>query len=186
MALWSLAARAGIPAARSALSFLSKLRKPPRTGLITLFRGESFPPRNLEAAKSTARHFNTTLANIKKDTLSGQWYTPNPRHARAYASGLFSKVKKVNVTPAELAAFHRYKNLVNKTNVKWSEAARMGRPFKQRVTTSPHHVIIPRYKLKQLPSTTDWLVKDKLARYLASLKSQMGLKQGGLARILEV
>ena len=186
MALWSLAARAGIPAARSALSFLSKLRKPPRTGGITLFRGESFPPRNLEAAKSTAKHFGTTLDKIKKDTLSGQWYTPNYDHARAYASGLFSKVKKVNVTPAELAAFHRYKNLVNRTNVKWSEAARMGRPFKQRVTTSPHHVIIPRYKLKQLPSTTDWFVKDKLAKYIASLKSQMGLKHGGLARILEV
>ena len=90
MALWSLAARAGIPAARSALRFLSKLKKPPKTGGITLFRGESFPPRNLDVAKSTARHFNTTLANIKKDTLSGQWYTPNPEHARAYASGLFS------------------------------------------------------------------------------------------------
>ena len=186
MALWSLAARAGIPAARSALRFLSKLKKPPKTGGITLFRGESFPPRNLEAAKSTAKHFGTTLDKIKKDTLSGQWYTPNPRHARAYASGLFSKVKKVNVTPAELAAFHRYKNLVNKTNVKWSEAARMGRPFKQRVTTSPHHVIIPRYKLNQLPSTSDYFIKDKLAKYLASLKSQMGLKHGGLAGILEV
>ena len=186
MALWSLAARAGIPAARRAMSFLSKLKKPPKTGGITLFRGESFPPRNLEAAKSTAKHFGTTLDKIKKDTLSGQWYTPNYDHARAYASGLFSKVKKVNVTPAELAAFHKYKRLVNKTNVKWSERARMGLPFKQRVTTSPHHVIIPRYKLNQLPSTTDWLVKDKLAKYLASLKSQMGLKHGGLARILEV
>ena len=186
MSLFKLATRIGIPSARNAMSFLSKLRTTPKTGGITLFRGESFPPRNLEAAKSTAKHFGTTLDKIKKDTLSGQWYTPNYDHARAYASGLFSKVKKVNVTPAELAAFHRYKNLVNRTNVKWSEAARMGRPFKQRVTTSPHHVIIPRYKLKQLPSTTDWLVKDKLARYLASLKSQMGLKHGGLARILEV
>ena len=185
MALWSLAARAGIPAARSALRFLSKLKKPPSGG-ITLFRGESFPPRNLDVAKSTARHFNTTLANIKKDTLSGQWYTPNPEHARAYASGLFSKVKKIKVTPKELAAFHKYKRLVNRTNVKWSERARMGLPFKQNVTTSPHHVIVPRYKLKELPSTSDWLVKDKLAKYLASLKSQMGLKHGGLARILEV
>ena len=120
MALWSLAARAGIPAARRAMSFLSKLKKPPKTGGITLFRGESFPPRNLEAAKSTAKHFGTTLDKIKKDTLSGQWYTPNYDHARAYASGLFSKVKKVNVTPAELAAFHKYKRLVNKTNVKFT------------------------------------------------------------------
>jgi len=184
--LWSLAARAGIPAARSALRFLSRLKKPPKTGGISLFRGESFPARNLSAAKDTARHFNTTLANIKKDTLSGQWYTPNPEHARAYASGLFSKVKKIKVTPKELAAFYRYKRLVNRTNVKWSERARMGLPFKQSVTTSPHHVIVPRYKLKQLPSTSDYLIKDKLAKYIANLRETMGLKHGGLAGILEV
>ena len=185
MALFSLAARAGIPAARSAMRFLSKLKKPSGGG-ISLFRGESFPPRNLDAAKSAAKYFNTTVAKIKKDKLYGQWYTPNPDHARAYASGLFSKVKKINVTPKELAAFYKYKRLVNRTNVKWSERARMGLPYKQRVTTSPHHVIVPRYKLKELPSTSDWLVKHKLAKYIASLKSQMGLKHGGLARILEV
>jgi len=42
MALWSLAARAGIPAARSALRFLSRLKKP-KGGGITLFRGEPVP-----------------------------------------------------------------------------------------------------------------------------------------------
>jgi len=49
-----------------------------------------------------------------------------------------------------------------------------------------HQFVVPRYKLKQLPSTSDYFMKDKLARYIASLKSQMGLKHGGLARILEV
>ena len=180
MALWSLAARAGIPAARSAMRFLSKMKKPSGGG-ISLFRGESFPPRNLDAAKSAAKYFNTTVAKIKKDKLYGQWYTPNPDHARAYASGLFSKVKKINVTPKELASFYKYKNIINKQNRMFSN-----RPFKRNITTSPHHVIVPRYKLKELPSTSDWLVKDKLAKYIASLKSQMGLKHGGLARILEV
>ena len=174
MALWSLAARAGIPAARSALRFLSKLKKPPSGG-ITLFRGESFPPRNLDVAKSTARHFNTTLANIKKDTLSGQWYTPNRDHARSYAAGLFSKLKEVKITPKELAAFYRYKDKVNKTNVKFSRAAQMGRPFKQRITESPAHVIIPRYKLKTLPSTKDWLIKEKLRNRLYGIRSLLGI-----------
>jgi len=179
--LWSLAARAGIPAARSALRFLSRLKTPPKTGGISLFRGESFPQRNLSAAKDSAKYFNTTLAKMKKDTLSGQWYTPNPEHARAYASGLFSKVKKINVTPKELAAFYRYKNRINKQNVMFSNM-----PVRRSVTTSPHHVIVPRYKLKQLPSTSDYLVKDKLKMYLANLRETMGLKHGGLARILEV
>jgi len=39
MALFSLAARAGIPAARSALRFLSKMKKPSGGG-IAVFRGE--------------------------------------------------------------------------------------------------------------------------------------------------
>ena len=136
----------------------------PRLGknLITLFRGESFPQRNIKSMKRTAKYFNTTLDKMKKDTLSGQWYTPNPDHAKSYAAGLFSKVKEVKVTPKELAAFYRYKDKVNKTNVKFSRAAQMGRPFKQRITESPHHVIVPRYKLKTLPSTTDWVVQEKL------------------------
>ena len=39
MALWSLAARAGIPAARSALNFLSKLKKPAGEGITRVWRG---------------------------------------------------------------------------------------------------------------------------------------------------
>ena len=138
----------------------------PRLGknLITLFRGESFPQRNISSMKSTAKHFKTTLAEMKKDTLSGQWFTPNPEHARAYASGLFSKVKKIKVTPAELKAFYRYKEKVNRRPVKYSMKKLLGLPDPPThgVTPSPHHVIVPRYKLKTLPSTTDWLVQEKL------------------------
>ena len=143
--------------------------------LISLFRGESFPQRNISSLKSTAKYFNTTLPKMKKDTLSGQWYTPNPDHAKSYASGLFSKVKEVKVTPKELAAFYRYKDKVNKTNVKFSRAAQMGRPFKQHITESPSHVIIPRYKLKTLPSTTDWLIKEKLRNRLYGIRSLLGI-----------
>ena len=135
-----------------------------RKNLITLFRGESFPPRNLGGFKSRAKFFNTTVPKIKKATLSGQWYTPNREHAKAYASGLFSKVKEIKVTPAELKAFYRYKEKINKRPVKYSMKKLLGlpNPPTHGVTPSPHHVIVPRYKLKTLPSTTDWLVQEKL------------------------
>ena len=151
----------------------------PRLGknLITLFRGESFPQRNIKSMKSTAKYFNTTLDKMKKDTLSGQWYTPNPDHARAYASGLFSKLKKIKVTPKELAAFYRYKDRINKRPVKYSVKKLLGlpNPPTHGVTPSPHHVIIPRYKLKTLPSTTDWLVKEKLRNKLYGIRSLLGI-----------
>ena len=138
----------------------------PRLGknLITLFRGESFPQRNVKAMKDSAKHFKTTFAAMKRDKLGGQWYTPNPEHAGAYASGLFSKIKKIKVTPAELKAFYRYKEKINKRPVKYSMKKLLGlpNPPTHGVTPSPHHVIVPRYKLKTLPSTTDWLVQEKL------------------------
>ena len=117
--------------------------------LIRLFRGESFPQRNIKNLKDTEKYFGTTLAEMKKDTMSGQWYTPNQGHASSYLSRP-GRLKYVDVTPAELAAFNRYKDKVNKTNVKWSRAALEGKPFKQNITTSEFHQVIPRYKLKQM------------------------------------
>jgi hypothetical protein len=125
-----------------------KLSEEPQK-LIRLFRGESFPQRNIKQLKKTAKDFGTTLAEMKKDTMSGQWYTPNQAHAGSYLARP-GRMKYVDVTPAELAAFNRYKDRVNKTNVKWSRAALEGKPFKQNITTSEFHQVIPRYKLKQM------------------------------------
>ena len=128
--------------------FVKKLNENPQK-MIRLFRGESFPQRNIKAMKDSAKHFGTTLAEMKKDKLSGQWFTPEQSHAAGYLSRP-GQMKYVDVTPAELEAIDKYKARVNKANVKWSESARMGKPYKQSVTTSPHHKVIPRYKLKQL------------------------------------
>ena len=153
--------------ARGIMSLAGRLAaRNPRLGknLISLYRGESFPQRNISSMKSTAKHFKTTLAEMKKDKLSGQWYTPNRDHARAYASGLFSNVQKIKVTPKELAAFYRYKDKINRRPVKYSVKKRLNLPDPPThgVTTSPHHVVVPRYKLRNLPSTKDWLVQEKL------------------------
>ena len=96
----------------------------PRLGknLISLFRGESFPQRNLQSfVETSAKFFKTTIPEIKKDTLSGQWFTPNPDHATDLMLGLFSKIKEIKGTPKELAkAFYRYKDKVNRRPVKYS------------------------------------------------------------------
>jgi hypothetical protein len=119
--------------------------------LIRLFRGESFPQRNVKAMKDTAKHFGTTLAEMKKDKLSGQWFTPNQAHASAYLARP-GQMKYVDVTPAELESFNRYKGKVNKRPMKYSMKKKLGLPDAPThgVTTSEFHQIIPRYKLKQM------------------------------------
>ena len=119
--------------------------------LIRLFRGESFPQRNMKGFKSSAKHWGTTVAEMQKDTLSGQWYTPTQGHSLSYLSRP-GQLKYVDVTPQELEAFNRYKDKVNKRSVKYSKARQMGKPeaVKHGVTESFHHQIIPRYKLKQM------------------------------------
>jgi hypothetical protein len=166
--------------ARGLMSLAGRMMaRNPRIGknLITLFRGESFPQRNVKAMKDSAKHFKTTFAEMKRDKLGGQWYTPTRDHAKAYASGLFSKIKEIKVTPKELEAFYRYKDKVNKRPMKYSmkKLLNLPDPPTHGVTTSRYHVIVPRYKLKTLPSTTDWLVKEKLRNRLYGIRSLLGI-----------
>lgn len=130
--------------------FIKTIKEQPQK-LIRLFRGESFPQRNIQSMKSTAKHFGTTLAEMKKDKLSGQWFTPNQYHASSYLSRP-GQMKYVDVTPAELESFNRYKAKVNKRPVKYSMKKKLGLPDPPThgVTTSEFHQIIPRYKLKQM------------------------------------
>jgi len=101
--------------------------------------------------KSKAKFFKTTIPEIKKDTLSGQWFTPTQDHAGSYLSRP-GRMKYVDVTPAELESFQRYKDRVNKRPIKYSVARQMGKPERamHMVTDSFHHQLIPRYKLKQM------------------------------------
>ena len=112
--------------------------------LIRLFRGESFPQRNIKGFKDKAKFFKTTIPEIKKDTLSGQWFTPTQDHAGSYLSRP-GRMKYVDVTPAELESFNRYKAKVNKRPVKYSTRKQLGLPDAPThgVTTSEFHQIIP-------------------------------------------
>ena len=129
---------------------LKKINKEPQK-LIRLFRGESFPQRNTAGFKSKAKFFNTTIPEIKKDTLSGQWFSPNQQHSLSYLAKP-GRMKYVDVTPAELESFNKYKERVNKRPIKYSVKKQQGLPDAplHGVTDSPHHQLIPRYKLKQM------------------------------------
>ena len=147
-----------------------KLSEDPK--LIRLFRGESFPQRNTKAFKDTAKHWGTTVAEMKKDTLAGQWFTPTQSHATSYLSRP-GQMKYVDVTPQELESFNRYKDKVNKRPVKYSRARQLGKPeaVMHGVTESFHHQIIPRYKLKEMEKAgrlkTKWDLNPLGERYMS-------------------
>jgi len=130
--------------------FIKTVREEPQK-LIRLFRGESFPQRNIKGFKDKAKFFKTTIPEIKKDTLSGQWFTPTQDHAGSYLSRP-GRMKYVDVTPQELESFQKYKDRVNRRPVKYSVKKMQGLadPPLHGLTESFHHQLIPRYKLKQM------------------------------------
>ena len=144
--------------------------------LIRLFRGESFPQRNIKSMKESAKHFGTTLAEMKKDALSGQWYTPNQEHASAYLSRP-GQMKYVDVTPAELEAFNKYKTRANKAKMKYSTKAKLGLPDAPThgITESPHHQVIPRYKLKEFEKAGRLKTKYDLNAFRKSELGRTGI-----------
>ena len=142
--------------------------------LIRLFRGESFPQRNIKSLKERGKHWGASLAEMKKDTLSGQWFTPTQAHAKAYLSRP-GQMKYVDVTPAELEAFNKYKDRVNKREVKYSTKKKLGLPDAPThgVAESFHHQIIPRYKLKEMEKAgrlkTKWDLNPLGERYMSDV-----------------
>ena len=181
MALFSLASRAGIPAARSALNFLSKLKKPPKG--ITLFRGE--PAKPIVSLKDQAKHMYSKGSLFHGDSplrrgAAGRWFSSKPADVTGYAGhrvynwkpsnwaniknwgGGYAPgvVKRVTLSPKELKLAKRLQQKVSGGDMK-------------------DFYIIPR-------STLPRVEKDAILTAVANLKRMMGLKHGGLARILEV
>ena len=86
--LLSLAVRAGIPAARAGLRFLSRLKKP-KGGGITLYRGTE--AKNLLSKAETAKMYNPkgSMFDFNDPELRklamGRWFSPFPSTASRYA-----------------------------------------------------------------------------------------------------
>jgi hypothetical protein len=183
MALWSLAARAGIPAARSALRFLSKLKKPSGGG-ITLYRGE--PAKSFMSLKDQAKHMYSKGSLFYGDSplrrgAAGRWFSSKPTDVLGYAGH-----KVYNWKPSNWA------NIIN-----WGGGYAPG--VVKRLTLSPKELKLAK-RLQQKVSKGDMtrfyiiprstlprIEKDPILTAVANLKNMMGIyKHGGLARILEV
>ena len=173
MALFSLAARAGIPAARSAMRFLSKLKKPPSGG-ITVFRGE---PKSTASIKDMAKWMYGPTAKYGQGPsplrhgAAGRWFTEEPKFASRFAGytgfGGRGVIKKVTLSPKEL-------KLAKKLSRKIHEGS--GREG------SSISMVISKKALAR--SKTDYL-QTLINNFYKNLGVYRG-KDGGLARILNV
>ena len=181
MALWSLAARAGIPAARSALRFLSKMKKPSKG--ITLFRGE--PAKPIISLKDQAKHM------YSKDSLffgnsplrrgaAGRWFSSKPADVTGYAGHKVYSLKPSNWANIKNWGGGYAPGVVKRVTLSPKEL-KLAKRLQQKVSGGDMEdfYIIPR-------STLPRVEKDAILTAIANLKRMMGLKHGGLARILEV
>ena len=188
MSLFNLAARAGIPAARSALRFLSRMKKP-KGGGITLYRGEPVPTKFDMPLKDLAKvMYNKKYTSLFGDRnpmlrrgAAGRWFSTKPSSVTGYAGskvyswkpkdwaniinwgGGYKKgvVKKLTLTPKELKLAKRLQKKISGHDIS-------------------HFYIAPK-------STLPRIEKDAILTAVANLKNMMGIyKHGGLARILEV
>ena len=187
--LLSLAIRAGIPAARTGLRFLSKMKKP-KGGGITLYRGEPLKPllsmkeqaKQLYGPSKGFRLTDFNNPNLRTSAM-GRWFTTNPDRAMRFAGyprmslkmqGIKNYlknfpgwgyepgvVKKVVLTPKQA-------KLAKKVQEKISGGDMMGDAY-----------VIPKRFLPQVE-------KDSLRTAIANFYRMIGKKDGGLARILEV
>ena len=191
MALWSLAARAGIPAARSALRFLSRLKKP-KGGGITLFRGEPVPTKYemplKEMAKSMYRPESaryTVLGDLGNPALrrgaAGRWFSTKPSSVTGYAGS-----KVYSWKPKDWANIINwgggYKKGVVKKLTLTPKELKLAKKLQQKVSGHDisHFYIAPKSALPRVE-------KDAILTAVANLKNMLGIyKHGGLARILEV
>ena len=191
MALWSLAARAGIPAARSALRFLSKLKKPPKG--ITLYRGEPLKP--IMSAKETAKYMYGADRGTSKNVFStlsnpnlrysalGRWYTTDPSRAMRFAGHPRFSIKMQGIKNylRDFPGWGYEPGIVKKV-VLTPKQARLAKKVQERISGGDamgEAYVIPKKFLANVEV-------DKLRSFIANMYRMAGKKHGGLARILEV
>jgi hypothetical protein len=169
----TLATRLGIPAARSAMRFLSKLKKPPSGG-ITVFRGE---PKSTASIKDMAKWMYGPEAKYGlgpsplRHGAAGRWFTEKPKFASRFAGytgfGGRGVIKKVTLSPKEV-------RLAKKLSRKIHEGS--GREG------SSISMVIPKKALARVET-------DYLQTLINNFYKNLGIyraKHGGLAGILEV
>ena len=173
MSLFNLAARAGIPAARSALRFLSKMKKPPG---MTVYRGS-----NVAHTKS--------LAEVQKELgpTVGRWFSDKPRLAIIFAgSNVHSWKPSFWPHMLKTGKTGYRKGIVEKMRLTKMEAdiarrleGQLG-GFGTSGAKDFEYLIVPKYTLPRVE-------KAPILTAVANLRKFMGMyKSGGLAQILNV
>ena len=191
MSLFNLATKAGIPAARSALRFLSKLKKPPKG--ITLYRGE--PLKNVLSKAETAKMYNPSKIPSKFDfndpnlrkLAMGRWFSPFPDTASRYAGN--PRFLSIFKNPKDVLSWGGgYRPGVIKKLTLSAKQAKVANRLANRLHAGkklgPEHMIDYMYVVpkKSLAAAET----DKLRTFIANMYRMAGKKHGGLARILEV
>ena len=171
MALFSLAARAGIPAARSALRFLSKMKKPKG---IMVYRGQNVV-------------HTSPLAEVQKELPTvGRWFSDKPKLAMKFAgSGVHSWSPSFWGNILKGKSGYR-KGIIEKMRLTKMEAdiarrmeGKLG-GFGYGSKKDYEYLIVPKYTLPRVE-------KAPILTAIANLRRMMGMyNKGGLARILEV
>ena len=171
----TLATRLGIPAARSAMRFLSKLKKPPSGG-ITVFRGE---PKSTASIKDMAKWMYGPEAKYGlgpsplRHGAAGRWFTREPKFASRFAGytgplGSFpGHIKKVTLSPKEIRLGKRLSRKIHEGSGREGSSISM---------------VIPKKALARVET-------DYLQTLINNFYKNLGIyraKHGGLARILEV
>jgi len=185
MALFSLAARAGIPAARSALRFLSRMKKPPGGG-VTVFRGE--PLRNVLPKAEMATMYNPTGTGLRDFTnpqlrklAMGRWFTSDPQMASRFAGS--SRFLSMFKNPKDVLGWGGgyQPGLVKKVTLSAKEAKLSNKLMNKIHGTKDldYAYVISKKAVKRAET-------DELKTCIANMDRMAGKKHGGLARILEV
>ena len=156
--LLSLAVRAGIPAARAGLRFLSKLRKPTGEGITRVWRG---------VEPSLAESKSAMLGRSYPYGLKGRFFTTNLADAKWYAHRKGTKSGLVQYLDLPKKQFNIGTKLSERLDI-----PKLG-----------GQVIIPKKYMASGDISTDYM-KTIMARIRAIMGQH--LKHGGLARILEV
>ena len=158
MSLFKLASRAGIPAAKRAMSFLSKLKKPTGEGITRVWRG-------VEPASAVSS--SPMLGRSYPKGLKGRFFTTNLADAKWYAHRKGTKSGLVQSLNLPTKQFNIGKKLSERLDI-----PKLG-----------GQVIIPKKYMTSGEISTDYM-KTIMARIRAIMGDH--LKHGGLARILEV
>ena len=156
--LWSLAARAGIPAARSALRFLSKLKKPSGGGITRVWRG---------VEPASAESSSAMLGRSYPYGLKGRFFTTNLADAKWYAHRKGTKSGLVQYLDLPKKQFNIGTKLSERLDI-----PKLG-----------GQLIVPKKYLTSGEISTDY-IKTIVARLRAILGEH--LNTGGLARILDI